>query len=105
MAIQAVGVTGGAGRFPMVDRHGRQLKVGDTLLAQVCIGRYGRVKQVQVTVNEPHYQLPFLDAPGGGVINFHYDAESHLLRGYYDHTDVEHAHEQWCDVIASAPAC
>lgn len=99
---QGTGVTGCAGRFPMLDRNGRQLRVGDTLLAQVCIGRYGKVKQVQVTVDEPHYQLAFLDAPGGGVINFHCDHEAHVLRGYLNHTDVEHAHEQWSEIIASA---
>ena len=100
---ERIEVTGCASRFPMVDRHGRRLEVGDVLLAQVCVGRYGAVKQFRVTVKDAHYPLGFIDAQDG-LVNFQYDAGTNTLRGYLQHRDFEHGHEQWAEVVERAGA-
>lgn len=96
-------VTGGGSRFPVLDRHGVQIKVGDQLRAQVCVGRYGQTRIIETTVTEDHWPLCSLYVAGGPYggysINSHFDFDGRVLRCYHQHRDFEHGHEQWAEVI------
>ena len=90
-------VLGSASRLPLLDRNGRQLRVGDRLRAQICCGRYGRTKLVEVTVDESFYYLPLIGGPGT-TVDFHL-VPGPALQAYRKFDDVEHAHESWAEVI------
>lgn len=88
-------VTGGKGHWPMVDRHGTPIRVGDTIRYQYCSGRYGQTKVGQpITVTDAHYD--YCQIGGAG---FHYDFKANVLRGYHQHTDFEHGHETWVEIV------
>lgn len=94
MESNAPFVTGGAERWPIFDRHGRQIRVGDRLRAQICTGPYGQTKIVEVEVRSAHWTY----CQEGGV-NAEYDRASNTLRCYHRHVDFEHGHETWAEVI------
>lgn len=93
-------VTGGREHFPMLDRHGRQIEVGDRLRAQVCIGPYGQTKVVEVVVTEAHW--PYCAIYGTGpkeCISTTFDFDQRVLRCATRHVDFEHGHETWAEVL------
>lgn len=100
--------TGGAGRWPIFDRHGVRIHLGDRLRAQVCIGPYGQTEIIEIEVTEVHWQ--YCQSPSGTKSRdgrFHsasteYDFKEHVLRCYRKHEDVEHGHEQWAEIIQKA---
>lgn len=98
-------ITGSANRLPIVDRNGTQICLGDNLVAQVNNGRYGQTRLVEFVAKDAHMPLPYVCELFDGkffVANFHYEKAGFdgdgWLRGYLDHQDVEHAHEQWVQI-------
>jgi hypothetical protein len=91
-------VTGGAKRWPMVDRHGRPLYKGCKIRAQVCTGRYGQTRIVEGMVDQAHYEYCCVIV-GEHTADFQFDSSAGLLRGYHKHVDFEHGHETWVDLI------
>lgn len=91
-------VTGGVDHFPIYDRHGTRLHVGDRLRAQCCVGRYGQTRTIETTITRAHWPYCCLNAEGC-VVTTQFDHSARVLRCYYRHHDVEHAHEAWAEVI------
>lgn len=87
-------VTGGAEHWPVFDRHGKRIHLGDRLRAQVSIGRFGQVRVIEVTVTEQHWYYCQFE---GIATNF--DFKGQVLRCYSKWEDVEHGHELWAEVI------
>jgi hypothetical protein len=96
-------LTGGAPGFPIVDRHGTRIHVGDRLRAQVSVGRYGAVKVVEhtITEKEAHWPLCFLDVQQG-LITTRYDPAAKQLECHDVFHDYEHGHETWAEIIPPA---
>ncbi len=87
-------VTGCANRYPMVNRHGRHIAVGDRIRYQHCVGRYGTTALGETDVTEPHY-------PYGRIANavFDLDFKANVLRGYRENHNWEHGHVTWVEVL------
>lgn len=94
-------LTGCVGRFPMVDRNGVQLHVGDKIRAQVCVGRYGRTQLVETVVTNAHEMYGTLYS-GGTSIPFAF--RDGVLVGYNRHFDFDHGHETWVQILPAATA-
>jgi len=93
-------VTGCAKRFPMLDRHGHQIHVGDRLRYQHCTGRYGQTSISETVVTQPHYPYGSIDSA-----HFHLDFDHLVLRGFHHHDDFEHGHTTWVEILREqAPA-
>lgn len=89
-------VTGGRGKWPMVDMNGTPIRVGDRIRYQYCSGRYGQTAIAQpITVTDEHYD--YCQIGGAG---FELDFKTNILRGYHEHHDFEHGHKTWVEVIA-----
>jgi hypothetical protein len=84
-------VTGGAGKWPMFDRHGKAITVGSKIRYQHCVGSYGQTKISETEVRDSHY-------PYCQIASAHFDYKSGKLIGYHKHNDFEHGHETWVDV-------
>jgi len=102
-------LTSRAGKHPVFDRNGVQLCVGDKLKAQICTGRYGQVAVFDFDVNVPHalYGQLIASAPAGAVIchfNWLGNPDIPVDICYYQHSDIEHGHETWAEVVARAAA-
>lgn len=93
-----VPVTGGTDRFPVFDRHGTRIHVGDTLRAKVCTGPYGQTKIVTAVVTDAHWQYCQMNVPGN-LIGTAFDFKARVLRCYHKHEDYEHGHETWAEVV------
>lgn len=87
-------ITGCAKHYPMLDRNGRRIKLGDRIRYQHCVGRYGQTSISEALVDKPHYQYGEIE---GAV--FHLDFSADVLRGYNKFDDWEHGHETWVEVI------
>ena len=87
-------VTGCLKNYPMEDRNGKPIHVGDRIRYQHCVGRYGQTAISETVVTQAHY-------PYGQIANagFHLDWGRNVLVGYYKHDDVEHGHETWVEII------
>jgi hypothetical protein len=101
-------VTGGAGKWPILDKHGKRIHVGDRIRAQICVGRLGQTRIVETTVTEAHWQYCSMSVPyrmfeGGaeqwGTIGTEYDFADKVLRCYHEHRDFEHGHETWAEIV------
>lgn len=95
-AVPRVPVTGCSGRFPMVDRNGQQIHVGDTIRAQVCTGRYGQTAIVETVVLNEHEPYGQIYAKTR-TISFEF--KNGILKGHHLHNDFEHGHETWCEIV------
>lgn len=102
-AQAGIEVTGGAGRWPIYDRLGRRIRVGDTLRAQVCVGRYGQTRVIVCVVTEAHWSYCQMTAADSGgtarVVSAELASNPTRLVCYNRHTDVEHAHETWAEIV------
>jgi hypothetical protein len=90
-------VTGGTGHWPVLDRHGRPLRVGDRLLAQVCVGPYGQTERIEATVQDAHWQYCQM-VVNGRVIGTEFDRAAQVLRCARTWNDYEHGHQTWAEV-------
>ena len=98
-------VTGGADRWPVFDRHGARIHVGDRLRAQVCTGRYGQTAIIETIITKAHWPYCQWNPPEAPrtVVRAEYEpSQPRALRCYYRHTDYEHAHEAWAEILPPA---
>jgi hypothetical protein len=98
--LPRVPVTGGAEHWPIVDRFGQRLYVGDRVRAQCCVGPYGQTCVIEATVTEAHWPLCQLNPPAHPrcVIDTTFDHAHQILRCARTHRDVEHGHDTWAEV-------
>jgi hypothetical protein len=96
---ERVAVTGGANRYPIFDRFGARLHVGDRLRAQCCVGRYGQTRIIETTVTDAHWDYCQMNTQGC-VISAEFDFAADVLRCRHVHRDYEHGHETWAEVIS-----
>lgn len=89
--------TGGNDRFPVVDRNGVRICVGDTLRVKHCVGPYGQTRTSEMTVTEAHWQYC-----QHGVAATRFDFQTNTLRCASVHNDFEHGHETWAEIIKRA---
>jgi len=104
-----------------LDRNGVPVTCGAHVKMQICVGRYGEVREVRgivAGIDAYHGVTIKLDAdqprfrqfdrlyhrkhgPGDMFYAspFAYDHAAGVFRGYYRHQDVEHGHERWIEVI------
>lgn len=75
------------------DRHGRELKIGQIVEIQHCVGRYGqtRIEEGEIT----HFGL-------GGVTLDGWKWVTIAPNGYHKHDDIEHGHEIWTEIVEDA---
>lgn len=105
MADEPIYVTGCGARYPVVDRHGVRIKVGDRLRAQVCVGRYGQTRLIETVVEQAHWPLGQYCTQDGGkgketyVIPVRLDGKVRVLHCATVHRDYEHGHETWAEVV------
>lgn len=87
-------VTGGIDHLPMVDYHGHQIKVGDKIMYQHCVGRCGMTSISSTTVTEKHY-------PYGKIkeADFSYDKNNKVLKGYCVRGECFHRHVTWVEIV------
>lgn len=91
-------VTGGARSWPVFDRHGERIHVGDTLRAQCCVGRYGQTRIITFKVKEAYW--PYCQqCVEGCVVGTDYDRDAEALRCAHVHNDFEHGHETWAEIV------
>lgn len=88
-------VTGCSRNWPMLDRHGKRIQVGDRIRYQYCIGEYGKTAIREAVVHHPHYPYGQIEDAA-----FEFDSTERVLRGYHHHKDFEHGHETWVEVIS-----
>lgn len=87
-------VTGCKDNYPMEDRNGKPIHVGDRLRYQHCVGRYGQTAISEAFVALPHYPYGQIDSA-----NFDFDFKRRVLVGYHKHDDFERGHETWVEII------
>lgn len=92
-----VPVTGGKGKWPVFDRHGVRIHVGDRLRVQYCSGRYGQTRQELMTVENAHWDY----CQEGNACTV-FDFSANALRTMKTHHDFEHGHEAWAEIIGEA---
>lgn len=87
-------------RYPVLDRHGKRLKVGDRIRAQVWAGPYGQVRVIETIVREEEAHLLYGQMNRGEwVIAFDLNPQGDAIVGYSKLNDVEHGHETWAEII------
>jgi hypothetical protein len=87
-------ITACAPRYRCVDRNGRTICVGDRIRFQHCTGPYGQTRISEGVVDREHYEYGAI-----GSATLHYDATARVMRGRHTHSDYEHGHETWIEVI------
>lgn len=90
---ERIAVTACDDRFPVVDRHGVRVHVGDTLRVRHCVGPYGQTAETLHTVQNAHWLYG-----SDGPVTARYDYDARVMRCAYVHTDPEHSHEVWAEV-------
>lgn len=90
--------TGGTKHFPIYDRNGVRVCLGDTIRAQVCVGPYGQTRVIEGIVDQAHWQYCSFCINGKSVSTT-IDFELDRLVCHRVHNDFEHGHETWAEVI------
>lgn len=94
-------------KYSYFDRNGLPLIPGQVVVVQHCVGSYGQVRNTKGTLKSiGRCHEVYLDTGREGEGNCLYPGFSiddtlgaHCLRGYERHTDFEHGHEKWIEVI------
>lgn len=92
--LERIPVTGCTARYPMLDKDGVQLTVGDMIQYQHCVGRYGQTAICIGIVTQRHYPTGMI-----GSAVFRFDHASRTLIGSSVHEDPVHGHETWVKVM------
>jgi hypothetical protein len=82
-----------------LDRNGKPLKVGDKVEVRHTTGRYGQTRTV-VGRLESIDQYHGVTISGHGYITLHWTVAGNTAKGYYEHQDFEHGHENWVTILA-----
>lgn len=96
MSDARIPVTGCYKRFPLLDRHGKQIHVGDRIRYQYCSGRYGQTAIGECLVEQSHYPYGQI-----GHATFYLTPDRTAMEGRHVHEDFEHGHEKWVEIIES----
>lgn len=99
-------ITAGVNKYPVYDRHGVQVCLGDTLQAQVTDGPYGRTASVGYVVDQAHAMYCQFNTKNHVIpLALRYDLHSQpVMVAHRIFEDFEHGHECWAEITQRATA-
>lgn len=90
--------------IPVYDKNGIQVCLGDALKAQICIGRYGQVTQIDAVADKAHLQYGSLISSRNGKVETLF-FNGFMIAGYdiglNAFVDFEHGHETWIEIVST----